>query len=289
MRATLTLPLLATACSLSAQLQNGGFEALSSLDMPAYWTTGIELIVIGDSVVVDSAKYLLNSTDVHSGLHAAELRNSYNYTQDLGSPGRWFATPLEEGYGGFPAFDVPVVLRPQAMTFWAKYAPVSGDIGYAVVRVFNASQDEIGSGELHIEGNVSTYTAFEVPIAYSSADSAAYVNILFITMVPGGNPHLGTRMLIDDVEIDYVATGITEEDARALRFFPNPAIDEVRMTGLNAGQSATARVLDATGRVVISRPLIDGHLSLDGSAPGAYLVRVDQGGILYQGRLVITH
>lgn len=288
MRAILTLPFLATACSLSAQLQNGGFEALSSLEMPSYWTTGIELIIIGDSVGVDSAKYLLNSTDVHSGQHAAELRNSYNYTQNHGSPGVWFATPLEEGYNGFPAFDVPVLERPQAVTFWAKYAPVEGDTGYVEVSVFSQFQEPIGVGSLRIGGNVDTYTNFDVPINYSSTDSAAYINIRFVTIVPGGNAHLGTRMLIDDVEINYMQTGIAEVGSGLLQFFPNPASDQVRVAGLEVGAAATVRVFDATGRVVIMQTLTNGLLSLEGSAPGAYLVQVRQGGILYQGRLVVA-
>lgn len=255
--------------------------------MPSFWSTGIELIIIGDSVVVDSAKYLLNTTDVHSGLYAAELRNAYDYTLDWGSPGRWFATPLEEGYGGFPAADLPVVERPLALRFWAKYAPVSGDSGYAEIRVSSIEQ-EIGFGELHILGNVNTYTAFEVPITYTSADSAASVQITFLTMVPGGNPHLGTRMLIDDVSIDYVATGISEVNTTTLGLFPNPATDEIRMTGLNVGPSTTVRMLDATGRVLINSTLTNGRLPLNGTLPGAYLVQVDQGGVLYQSRLVIA-
>lgn len=289
MRTTSTLALTLLASTLSAQLQNGGFEALSSLEMPAYWTTGIELIVIGDSVVVDSAKYLLNSTDVHSGLHAAELRNAYNFTQDHGSPGVWFATPFEEGYGGFPAFDVPVVERPEALTFWAKYAPVSGDTGYVEISVYSEFQEQIGIGALRIGDAANTYTAFEVPIDYTSTDSAAYINVRFVTIVPGGNAHLGTRMLIDDVRIDYVATGIAEADATPLRLSPNPATSDVRITGLNAGHAATARVLDATGRVVLTQSLTNGQLSLDGAAAGTYVVQVQQGNTLFQGRLMVTH
>lgn len=288
MRSTLTLALLASTCSISAQLQNGGFEALSSLNMPSFWTTGIELIVIGDSVVVDSAKYLLNTTDVHSGQHAAELRNSYNYTQDFGTPGQWFASPFEEGYGGFPSPDVPVTERPERLRFWAKYAPVEGDAGYAEVAVLSGDFQQIGFGSLQINGDVSAYTAFEVPVTYTSTETAAYVQVRFVTMVPGGNPHLGTRMLIDDVSIDYVATGITEANTTALGLFPNPATDDVRLTGLNLGPSTTVRVLEATGRVVLNSTLINGRLPLKGLLPGAYLVQADQAGVLYQSRLVIA-
>ncbi len=289
MRTTSTLALALVASSLSAQLQNGGFEVLSSLDMPAYWTTGIELVVIGDSVVVDSAKYLLNTTDVHSGVHAAELRNSYNFTQGLGSPGVWFASPFEEGYQGFPSPNVPVVERPQTVRFWAKYAPIGGDSAYVEVKVISEPQKEIGFGALRIGGLVDTYTAFEVPIAYTSPDSAAYINIRFVTIAPGNNPHLGTRMLIDDVEIEYMATGIAEVDATPLRLSPNPATSEVRITGLSVGPTTTAKVLDATGRVVLTRPLTNGQLSLEGAAAGTYLVQLEQGGALFHSRLVITH
>ncbi|MBK8581970.1 MAG: T9SS type A sorting domain-containing protein [Flavobacteriales bacterium] len=288
MRTIITLSLIATTVSLSAQLQNGGFEDLSPADLPAFWSSGIELIAPGDSIVVDSAKYLLNTTDVHSGLNAVELRNAYDYTTDEGLPSVWFASSFEEGYGGFLSPDVQITERPQVVEFWAKYAPVQGDSGYAEVKVINEFQEEIGSGSLRFGGNVDTYTAFAVPINYSSTDSAAVINIRFSTIVPGGHAHLGTRMLLDDVEVNYMETGITEVGTSALTISPNPAVDQVRITGLGTAPHATALVFSTTGHLVRMATMVNGTIALDGLPSGAYLLQVDQAGQRYRAPLVIA-
>lgn len=286
MRHLSTLFLCATACSLSAQLQNGGFEALDTAGVPTYWTAGIELIPIGDVVVFDSVKYLLNTTDVHSGSNAMELRNAYNFTQDLGMPGRWIASPSELGYGGFPLQDVPVVQRPAALHFWADYAPVGGDSGQAEVRVVNEFLDEIGVGVVHIGATAGSYAEFYAPITYSSTDSAVAVRILFVTMVPDGNAHLGTRMLIDDVSIDYVTTGIAENGTETFDLFPNPANDEVRLSGLRP--ACIVRVLDAMGREAIGPITITDRFSVGRLQPGTYMVESREGERVRQSRLVIA-
>ena len=287
MRTILTLSLFASVVSLSAQLHNGGFEDLGSLDMPAYWGAGSESITIGDSIVVDSAKYLLNSTDVHSGQHAVELRNAYNYTQDVGLPGLWMASSLEDGYGGFSAPDVPIAQRPSALRFWVKYAPVQGDSAYAEIKVFGEFQQEIGSGSLHIGGNVDSYTAFEVPVVYGSTDEAFYINVRFITIVPGGNAHLGTRLLLDDVDVQYSGTGIAEMTGNALGIYPNPATDQVRIELPGTASQATVKVFSSTGRLERLAQVMNGMLSMSDLPAGAYILQVDQAGRRYQAPLMI--
>lgn len=288
MRSALTLSLFASVVSLSAQLHNGGFEDLGSLDMPAYWGAGSESTTIGDLIVVDSAKYLLNTTDVHSGQHAVELRNAYNYTQNLGLPGLWMASSLEDGYGGFSAPDVPIAQRPTALRFWAKYAPVQGDSAYAEIKVFGEFQQEIGSGSLRIGGNVGSYTALEVPVVYGSADEAFYINVRFITIVPGGNAHLGTRLLLDDVDVQYSGTGIAEMSGNALGISPNPATDQVRIELPGTGSPATVKVFSSTGRLERVADVRNGILSVADLPTGAYFLQTEQNGQRAQAPLLIA-
>lgn len=286
MRSILTLALATATCSLFAQLQNGGFEDLNALNMPSFWTTGLDSFTMGDSIVVDSATYLLNSTDVHSGQYAVELRNSYNYTQDHGSAGRWFASPFEEAYQGFPSPDVQVVERPERVTFWAKYQPVQGDTGYAEVSVYNEFMDEIGFGAQRIGDAVSSYTLFEMPIAYSSVDSAVFIHLRFTTAAPGQNPHLGTRMMVDDVNVVDIAAGVRDHAPATFSLFPNPAADHVRVSGLNGAPLIT--VTDATGRVQMQERAHGGSLAVDRLVPGAYTVRAVVDGRSAQQRLLIA-
>lgn len=288
MRKTFTLSLIATAFSLSAQLQNGGFEDLSSQDFPTFWTAGMETVTIGDIISVDSANYLLNTTDVHSGLNAVELRNAYNYTQEIGLPGQWIASNSQDGYDGFSSPYVPIAERPVSMRFWAKYAPVLDDMAYAEVKVLDEFEQEIGFGSLNIGGTVSTYTAYDVPVVYSSAVQAAFIQIRFITMVPGGNAHLGTRILVDDVEVNYTATGIGERTINALTISPNPATDVVRISGLTTGTKVTVRLFNSGGQLEQTANVINGALSVDALPNGAHLLQVEQDGQRYEAPLMIA-
>lgn len=286
MRHLITLTLFTTAFSLSAQLQNGGFEALDTLGMPNYWSPGIGLIPIGDSIVFDGARYLLNTTDVHGGSNAIELRNAYDFTLNAGLPGSWFASPFQESYGGFLSPDVPLVQRPGSVHCWLDYSPVGGDSGYVSVQVTNEWMEGIGAGTLHVGGTAGGYVEFEIPIIYSSTDSAAFIGIEFVTIVPGSNASLGTRMLIDDVSIEYTTTGIAENDVEAFGLFPNPATDEVRLSGAWSG--CNVRVLDAMGREAIATSAITDRLSVRQLQPGAYVVEAREGERVRQSRLVIA-
>jgi hypothetical protein len=272
MRQPITLALCTLFTAAQAQLHNGGFEDLDTNGIPSYWTTGIELITIGDSIVIDGFRYGVNTTDVHGGTNAAELRSAYNYTLNTGIATRWFASPFETGYGGFPSPDVPVVQHPEAVTFWGKYTAAGGDSGFAEVRVLNAGMDQIGYGALHIGSTSGTYSQLEVPIVYTSPDSAATINILFRTVAPGSDTHLGTRLLVDDVEIEYSTTGMASIEATEITVYPNPVADEVFLSGVERGSAV--RVLDAKGREVRSPEPFTGSVPVGGLPAGSYVLEV---------------
>ncbi len=82
-------------------------------------------------------------------------------------------------------------------------------------------------------------------------------------------------------------TGLAAQGAigASMRLYPNPA--QGRVT-LEAAPGATATLLDVTGRVVRRAVLTDAPLTLDGLAPGLYVVRVAApGGVETSRRLVV--
>lgn len=286
MKKLMTLLMGAATLPATAQLQNGGFEQLNVESFPVFWQGTPYLqafwfdslgVLHGDSVVFDEWLYVLNTTDPHSGNHAAELRNGYNYTANTPISGDWNASTDTNTYG-FPLIFMPTTMRPSVLSFYGKYMPAGADSAYAEVRVYDEGTNEIGAGTLAIGNAVSVYTLFDVPINYLSQDSVAFVSVHFSTASPGSVATLGTRFLIDDVSMSYSATAVADVARIAQNApYPNPATDRVTLDGVDA-LYATVRLYDARGsRVPVAASNTSGNMSVDlGTvAPGIYSLQVE--------------
>jgi len=95
-------------------------------------------------------------------------------------------------------------------------------------------------------------------------------------------------MLVDDLAVGYVQTGLAEASIRTLGISPNPATDQLRITGLGAGFPATVKVFSSTGRLERMANLVNGTLSVEDLPAGAYILQVDQAGQRYQAPLMIA-
>ncbi len=74
-----------------------------------------------------------------------------------------------------------------------------------------------------------------------------------------------------------VVTGITTSGANRLNLYPNPARDEIVLSGLNAGRVSKVNIMDVTGRIVKTMDTNGTELRLGISDlhPGCYFVRVE--------------
>lgn len=277
----LLLPIAFTlSTAASAQLHNGGFEDLNSSEFPAFWQGNMVLLPVWidstgeshtDSVVFDGgANYLLNTTDVHSGQHAIELRNGYDFTTSTPFIGAWSAVPDSEGYMGFPLVQIQTA-TPVSIGFYAKYFPVNGDSALVTATVLNDLGDEIGTGSLTIQGTVVAYTAFDMPITYTSADPGMWLQLTFANAHSSGHASLGTRFLIDDVSVSTLQ-GVEEQAALPeLTLFPNPAHGSFT---LRTGAAITGlAAVDMNGREQGLERGRDGTVDCTGLAAGSYVLR----------------
>lgn len=300
MRSTLTLALICSVAYAHCQVSNGGFEDLTSNDLPAYWVGDLHLINITvdsngvfhtDSVVFDGGSDYALSTDAHSGQYAMELRNGYNYTTDEAYVGRLHANSDTDSYGGFQLVTVPVQQRPLSISFWAKYAPLNNDSAYVAISVLDEAENEIGHGELTIGGPVTGYTAFELPITYTTEDVAAFSQISFATATPDGTASLGTRLLIDDVTVTAAPDGIADRflSMGAVDVFPVPAHDRCTVRMADGSPVLAVNVFSVDGRFCTTPELQSGSFGTDGLAAGDYLLAVRTPAGTARTRLVVVH
>ncbi|HEY0978528.1 MAG TPA: hypothetical protein VGE21_13735, partial [Flavobacteriales bacterium] len=225
--------------------------------------------------------------DVHSGEHAVELRNAYNYTDAEPIAGGWLATNDSTVYNGFNLVFLTTEQQPEVLSFWAKYLPQGGDVGHVQMDVYDEAQEIVGAGALSIAGTFSEYTLFEVPITYTGPNAPFMFTLNFSTASPTSSITLGTRFLIDDVQVDQAAS-VPELDRQAVRLFPVPAQDRltIRTEGVPLGR--TLRITDVSGRTSLHTMDTDGVMDCSGLAGGHYTLEMPMEGGPVRRSFLIT-
>lgn len=285
--------------SLFAQLQNGGFEDLNDNTLPSYWQGNLVLLGMWvdengvfhvDSVEYDGpSNYFLNTTDVHSGANAVELRNGFNHTTGQAIPGSWIATSDPDTYQGFPAVSIGIPQRPLAIDFWAKCSIAGSDAVFAEVHVLDEAQNEIGAGTWSLDENVDTYEPFHMPIDYSMEGEPVFFQLRFSTAAPEAPSLLGTRLLIDDVSIEFVGAGINEaKHLVTTTAYPNPANGRLNFSLPEGDRILAARAVDATGRTLDLAVLADRSTDVSGLAEGSYAIELRTNSGVFRSRVMVV-
>lgn len=301
MRTDLTLCLLSATLLTNAQVTNGGFENLNSSSLPQYWQWDIHILAITidsngvyhvDSVVYDGGTDYALSTDAHSGQYAMELRNGYNYTQEEPIVGRMHASADTTSYQGFPLVNVPITQRPVSVGFWAKYAPIATDSAEVTVNVLDEAENMIGSGLLYIGEVVSQYTAFEVPIVYTTEVPAMFVQLTFSNAhYEAGTATLGTRFLIDDVTVTFAPDGVSEQvsSEQRVEVFPMPSDATCTVRPPDGSRVLATSLIDDQGRVVDSPVLSNNTFDTSALPSGNYVLNLRTTSGSAKARVLVKH
>lgn len=174
------------------------------------------------------------------------IPNSGFETWSGGQPAGWYVNNLQGGpptgtqsndaHGGTSAFKAEVVnffgaalapaffagsLSNQFFPITQKYARLSGyykfskagaDTFLLGVSIYDANTQAFGGGELKISTPASSYTRFEIVIQYDSGSfTPAFASISGSIGGANNNPAtIGTFVLLDDLELSGVATGVAE-------------------------------------------------------------------------------
>ena len=220
--------------TVSAQLLNPGFEDWSDC-LPDNWATPNACGVITP---------VTRSTSAHSGAFAAR-----------GQPVAFGPVTVQPVLQNGPeALGVAISQRFAAVRGYYKFAPVGGD-RFAVDVVFSKNGQPIAVGSIAIDTPATTYTAWEVPVAYQSTEVPDNATIQIQIIGPTGPDfHLGSVMFVDDVGF---TGGIGDAD---------PLLSIVQ-TGNSITVSWPAAV---TGYVLQSTPILTPPTWVDvpGNSPG---------------------
>lgn len=282
--------------ALQAQVQNGGFELTQSNSRAAFWagkTYSFQVILDssgnmkGDSVVFDKTNYAISKTKVHSGEWSLELRNGYNFSKSQSLPGQAFASNDTSGYVDFQNTLVPVSSTPDAMRFYCSYIPENSDTGLAVIKVFDALMNEIGSGIYRIEKGILDWELIVVPIEYSSTAEAAFVQLSFASSTGGERESLGTVLFIDDVELVNFSSMDVDYSLNPINVFPNPSTGNIKLAVQKNVKVSEVFLVNMNGQVITVQSSSEGVYWSNNLDDGIYIVVAKGNNLFYRYKLVV--
>ena len=132
---------------------------------------------------------------------------------------------------GDPNLDlnkIPFKSRPTAISFWYKAKPFIGDssaFNFTLTKFKNNAQQVIGTASW-TKGTVdSNYQYVKVYFDYLSNEDPDSASIIFSSSINGFDPVAGSSLLIDEIRLEYVISGLTEHQTQHIELYPNPSTD----------------------------------------------------------------
>ncbi len=211
--------------------------------------------VFKDSVNVHGGKYAMKITSVTMASNPAPT--SLPDTIGLAAIGVVNLSPPSIKFGfGYTG-------RPNMISFWYEYAPVSGDTASCLVSLWNGStHDTIAVGFWTTGAAQSTYANQNVTLNYNPAFASEFPDSMAVmfssTKLFNPNYSLcfhcgkpGSNLWVDDVSFSGW-NGINEHpSSKDMIVYPNPATDFVNIIA-DVNEAYSVNIFDVTGRKISS-------------------------------------
>lgn len=287
MRKTFTLATALFAIATSAQVSNGGFEAVLVPFDPELPTLAYNWSFMSDfgAALVD---------DAHSGDYALSVWNWYWYAEGAANNGLSVWTGAD---------GLPVTGRPQQLTGWFKREEgdlQEGEENDAVVRVLmthwnstTLQRDTVGSG-VHLFGEQAAWEPFTLAIDYAALELPDTLVIQIAScgncICTGASTGNCAYFYVDDLALTST-TGISDAlmDDRTVRLLPQGDGSAVVRVAAHTSLPFRLQLWDALGRTAGDvRVIADGQRIQLPSAPGVVLFDASTAqGRVARGRVVV--
>ncbi|HTL82204.1 MAG TPA: T9SS type A sorting domain-containing protein [Bacteroidia bacterium] len=185
--------------------------------------------------------------------------------------------------------------RPQTLTYYAKYAPMNTDTGWAMVLLshWNTStnmRDTIGWGFDFMPLAVPAYTQRTITMTYFSPN-APDTCIIWFSSSSSVSPNVGSVLFVDALSFTGFVGMDEATNATNVDVYPNPsnAVTNFDVSGNDAFEVAA---YDMTGREVKRVSIVNKHAELDSYqlAAGTYTYTIlsKDGEVLTRGKFSVT-
>lgn len=258
----LSLVLITSFCT-QAQVVNGNFENVKPNFLQSNW--GMTFLqqfgfdpetgeTFGDFIqfpwCIPSMAYA--STDAKTGNYALEVANAYNVTQDTVIPGiaTIFADPEQDGPGWNPGVPVAPGSSVIMLGFDYKFFPAGNDIAEARMEVTDEIGNVIGRTSVTINGLHNTYEYVYAPLTIINPGTPAFMFISFSMAKEGSTPTFGTRLLVDNVIVNFSALIVDENSTKGPKVFPTLVDSEINVIPTGFSNNVSYKIMNSEGKVV---------------------------------------
>ena len=127
-------------------------------------------------------------------------------------------------------------------------------------------------------GNISSSDVFCHDGVNSATEYGALIDggyFIFNDTDAGGDTELGVMKIINGSN-SPVAANVLELSSQAVKFFPNPSLGHIKITGLSDDEPSKVYVFNGIGQLIANETITSSTLNLDlsGEKSGAYWIRV---------------
>lgn len=256
-------------------IQNPGFEQWTSnpqYDEAIGWTT---LNPLAQIFGAELAYKTSDPGELHSGDHAIKLETTnltgVGITPSILTNGT-INTVTQSVEGG-----VPFSSRPTSFDGWFRFDPANADTGFLDVTLtrWNSTSglsEVVGEAAMDIATTNGVFVNLQVPFVYSSAEVPDTVLILMGSGTDQ-DPQVGSALYVDDLSYSLPA-GIESPEKVGLSIYPNPAVDELRITSDVGLQFTSANIFGLDGRFIFSRSVSGHTVNVADLNSGAYVLEL---------------
>jgi hypothetical protein len=252
----------APICS-DAQVVNGNFENVKPNFLPSNWgMTFLQQIILdaetgenlGDQISFTWCfpSMVYASTESKTGQYAMEVSNAYNWTQDKVVPGiaTIFADPEQDGPGWNPGVPVAPGSSVILLGFDYKFLPAGADVAEATLQIADEDGNELGKASVTISGTHNTYEYVYAPINIIQAGTPAYMYISFNMAKEGSEPTFGTRLIVDNVIVNFSTLIVGENPNQEAKVYPTLVDSQLNIVPNGFAETVSYKVINSEGRVV---------------------------------------
>jgi hypothetical protein len=260
------------------------------------WTTANKAVLLTALIPASTEK----TTDAYSGTYAAKMSTkmasaplSMLITGTLAT-GTFdeMATPPNNLNQGMPFTG-----RPQQFTGYYKYIDNAGDSCeiYAILSKWNGSaRQEVGRAYMRSTLTVTSYTKFDLPFSYTSADTPDSISVVFASSA-GGDQMVGTvgsTLYIDSIAFIY-PSGINDLSVPSINIhcFPVPSNDYVTFKLDRTIYNGSIKIFNELGSEIIIIGNVEKELVLpvNNLSKGKYFYQItEENKILTSGSFMVN-